>query len=46
MTDETILVGDTQNDYKEGKSAGCFVVELNTLRDLIISKLSDILELV
>jgi len=44
--DETILVGDTPNDYKAGKSAGCFVVGLNTHGDLIISKLTDLLKLV
>ena len=44
--DETMLVGDTPNDYKAGKAAGCFVVGLNTHGDLIISKLSDLLELV
>jgi HAD superfamily hydrolase (TIGR01509 family) len=46
MLDEAILVGDTKNDYKAGKSAGCFVVGLNTKGDLMISKLSDLLELV
>ncbi|MFH0867735.1 MAG: HAD family hydrolase [Candidatus Woesearchaeota archaeon] len=46
MPDETILVGDSKNDYKAGKSAGCFVVGFNTHGDLIISKLSDLLELV
>lgn len=46
MPDETIFVGDTPNDYKAGKAAGCFVVGLNTHGDLIISKLSDLLELV
>ena len=46
MPDETIFVGDTKNDYKAGKSAGCFVVGLNTDGDLVIDKLSDLLELV
>ncbi len=46
MPDEAILVGDTKNDYKAGKSAGCFVVGLNTHGDLMIGKLNDILELV
>lgn len=46
MPDETMLVGDTKYDYKAGKSAGCFVVGLNTQGDLMISKLSDLLELV
>ena len=46
MPDETILVGDTKNDYKAGKGAGCFVVGLNTDGDLVIDKLSDLLELV
>ena len=46
MPHEAIVVGDTKNDYKAGKSAGCFVVGLNTDGDLIISKLSDLLELV
>jgi len=44
--DETMLVGDTKNDYKAGKSAGCFVVGLNTDGDLVIDKLSDLLDLV
>ena len=43
--DEAIYVGDRENDYKAGKSAGCFVVGLNTKGDLIISKLKDILKL-
>ena len=30
LPEETILVGDTKNDYRAGKSAGCFVVGLNT----------------
>jgi HAD superfamily hydrolase (TIGR01549 family) len=46
MPDEAILVGDTKNDYKAGKSAGCFMIGLNTHGDLVISKLSDLLELV
>ena len=46
MPDETILVGDTKNDYKAGKSAGCTVVGLNTHGDLMISRLKDLLELV
>jgi len=46
MPDETILVGDTKNDYKAGKGAGCFVVGLNTDGDLVIDKLSDMLGLV
>ena len=44
--DETIFIGDTDNDYKAGKSAGCLVVGLNTHGDLVIDKLSDLLELV
>lgn len=43
--DEVIYVGDTKNDYKAGKAAGAFVVGLNTKGDLIISKLSDLLQL-
>ncbi len=46
MPDEAIYVGDTKNDYKAGKSAGCFVVGLNTQGDLIISELKDIQELI
>lgn len=46
MPDESILVGDTKNDCKAGKSAGCFVVGLNTDGDLVIDKLSDLMELV
>jgi len=46
MPDEAILVGDTKNDYKAGKGAGCLVVGLNTDGDLVIDKLSDMLELV
>ena len=45
MPDETIYVGDTKTDYKAGKSAGSFFVGFNTHGDLIISKLSDLLEL-
>ena len=45
MPDETIFVGDTKIDYQAGKSAGSFVVGLNTHGDLMISKLSDLLEL-
>ena len=44
--DETIFVGDTDNDYKAGKGAGCLVVGLNTDGDLVIGKLSDVMELV
>lgn len=46
MPDEVIFVGDTKNDYKAGKSAGCFFIGLNTHGDLMISELSDLLELV
>jgi len=46
MPDEAMLVGDTKNDYKAGKSAGCFVVGLNTHGDLMISGLKDLLELI
>jgi len=46
MPDEAILVGDTKNDYKAGKGAGCLVVGLNTDGDLVIDKLGDLLELV
>ena len=46
MPDEAILVGDTKNDFKAGRAASVFVVGLNTHGDLIISKLSDLLELV
>jgi HAD superfamily hydrolase (TIGR01509 family) len=46
MPDEAILVGDTKNDYKAGKAAGCLVIGLNTNGDLIISQLNDLLELV
>ena len=43
--DETIYVGDNKNDFKAGKSAGAFVVGLNTHGDLTIGKLSDLLQL-
>ena len=46
MPDEAIVVGDTKNDYKAGKSAGCLVIGLNTHGDLMISKLSDVLQLI
>ncbi len=42
---EAILVGDTQNDYKAGKSAGCVVVGFNTKGDLMISRLEDLEQL-
>jgi len=45
MPDEVIYVGDTKNDYKAGKSAGAFVVGLETKGDLIISGLKDLLQL-
>src|SRR3989338_9180612 len=44
--DEAILVGDTKNDYKAGKAAGCLVVGLNADGDLVISKLNELLQLV
>jgi pyrophosphatase PpaX len=43
---ESILVGDTKNDYKAGKAAGCLVIGLNTRGDLIISSLNDLLQVV
>jgi len=43
--DEIIYVGDTKYDYQAGKSAGAFVVGLNTDGDLVISELKDLLEL-
>ena len=46
MPDETIFVGDTKNDYKAGKAAGCFVVGINTNGDLVIDKLRDLMDLV
>src|SRR3989338_9883666 len=42
---EAILVGDTQNDYKAGKSAGCVVVGFNMKGDLMISTLEDLEQL-
>ena len=44
--DEVIYVGDRENDYTAGKSAGAFVVGLNTKGDLVISELRDLLELI
>jgi len=44
--DEVLYVGDTKIDYKAGKSAGCYVVGLNTHGDLMISRLSDLLQLI
>jgi HAD superfamily hydrolase (TIGR01549 family) len=44
--DEIMYVGDTKHDYQAGKAAGAFVVGLNTEGDLVIDKLSDLLELV
>lgn len=46
LPQEAILIGDTKNDYKAGKSAGCVVVGLNTKGDLMISKLGDLLQLI
>tara|TARA_Y100000310_G_scaffold305622_1_gene345930 strand:+ start:306 stop:1013 length:708 start_codon:yes stop_codon:yes gene_type:complete len=46
MPDESIYVGDTKTDYNAGKAAGCFVIGLNTHGDLVIDRLSDLLELV
>lgn len=46
IPDEAMLVGDTKNDYKAGKAAGCFVVGLNTNGDLMINGLSDVLQLI
>ncbi len=46
MPQEAVLVGDTKNDFKAGRAAGVFVVGLNTHGDLIISKLSDLMELI
>jgi len=46
MPDETIYVGDTKNDYKAAKSAGCLVVGVNSQGDLVIDEVSDILDLV
>ena len=43
--DEAILVGDTKNDYKAGKAAGCLVVGLNADGDFVISKLDELLQL-
>lgn len=43
--DEVIYVGDRENDYKAGKSAGTFVVGLNTKGDLVISELKDLMRL-
>ena len=43
---EAMLVGDTKNDYKAGKGAGCVVVGFNTKGDLMISKLSDLESLI
>ena len=43
---EAMLVGDTKNDYLAGKGAGCVVVGFNTKGDLMISKLSDLENLI
>lgn len=44
--DEAILVGDTKYDFKAGKAAGVFVVGFKTEGDIIISNLSDLMQLV
>ncbi len=44
--DEAILVGDTKNDYRAGKAAGCIVVGLNLDGDFVISKLDELLQLI
>ena len=46
MPQEAMLVGDTKNDYKAGKAAGCMVVGLNTRGDLMISRLEDLKQLI
>jgi|SRR3989338_647988 len=46
IPEETVYIGDTKFDYKAGKAAGCLVIGLNSDGDLVISKLSDLLELV
>ena len=46
MHNEAVLVGDTKNDFRAGRAAGVFVVGLNTQGDIIIGKLSDLLEMV
>ena len=46
MPQEAFYVGDTKTDYKAGKAAGCVVVGLNTRGDLMISKLSDLQQLI
>jgi len=46
IPEEAIYVGDTKIDYKAGKSAGCFMIGLNSKGDLIISELNDLLQLI
>jgi HAD superfamily hydrolase (TIGR01509 family) len=44
--DCVVLVGDTENDVKAGKAAGCLVVGLNIPADITIQRLSELLTLV
>ena len=42
---DVILIGDTKNDVKSGKEAGCRVIGLNIKADYRIDKLSDLTNL-
>lgn len=41
-----VLVGDTENDVKAGRAAGCIVVGLNVAADITIQRLFDLVNLV
>ena len=47
VTPKTVLlVGDTENDIKAGRAAGCTVVGLNIPADIMIQKLSELTDLI
>lgn len=43
---KVVLVGDTDNDIKAGRDAGCIVIGLNITADITIHRLSDLLNLI
>lgn len=44
--EETLMIGDTENDIKAGKSAGCHTIGFRTKGDLTIQNLDELLKLV
>lgn len=44
--DEVVLIGDTENDVKAGKAAGCITIGVNTDADYVIDDIKELIDLI